>query len=51
MPLDQALKIDAERGQYEFDYKQRISTAQSLIAAEQTTQISWPADIRQSPSD
>jgi hypothetical protein len=46
MPLDQALKIDAERGQYEFDYKQRISTAQSLIAAEQTTQISWPADIR-----
>ena len=36
MPLDQALKIDAERGQYEFDYKQRVSTAQSLIAAEQT---------------
>jgi hypothetical protein len=39
MPLDQALKIDAERGQYEFDYKQRVSTAQSLIAAEQTAQI------------
>lgn len=51
MPVDQALKIDAERGQYEFDYKQRISTAQSLIAAEQTTQISWPADIPQPTSD
>ncbi|MET4323988.1 hypothetical protein [Bradyrhizobium sp. RT5a] len=49
MPLDQALKIDAERGQYELDYKQGISTAQSLIAAEQTTQISWPADIPHRP--
>src|SRR3954469_15769435 len=51
MPLDQALKIDTERGQYEFDYKQRISTAQSLIAAEQTTQISWPADIPEPTAD
>lgn len=36
IPLDKVLNIDAERGQYEFDYKQRIASAQSLIAAEQT---------------
>lgn len=45
IPLDQALNIDAERGQYEFDYQQRIAIAQSLIAAEQTAYISWPADV------
>jgi hypothetical protein len=44
-PLDQALNVDVERGQYEFDYKQRVGSAQSLIAAEQTGDISWPADI------
>lgn len=51
MPLDQALSIDAERGQYEFDYKQRIARALSLIAAEQTADISWPADIPQPTAD
>jgi hypothetical protein len=45
VPLDQALNIDEARGQYEFDYKQRIASAQSLIAAEQTGNIRWPADI------
>lgn len=45
MPLDQALNIDDARGQYEFDFKQRIASAQSLIVAEQTADISWPADI------
>ncbi len=45
MKLDQALNIDDARGQYEFDYKQRIASAQSLIAAEQTDNIRWPADI------
>lgn len=45
MPLDQAVNIDDARGQYEFDYKQRIVSAQSLIAAEQTADIYWPADI------
>lgn len=45
MPLDQALSVDAERGQYEFDYRQRIANAQSLITAEQTADISWPADV------
>lgn len=45
MPLDQALSVDAERGRYEFDYRQRIANAQSLITAEQTADISWPADV------
>lgn len=45
MSLDQALNVDAERGQYEFDYKQRVASAQSLIAAEQSADISWPADV------
>lgn len=51
MPLDQALSIDEERGQYELDYKQRIAAAQSLIAAEQTAEISWPADIPEPTAD
>lgn len=51
IPLDRALNIDAERGQYEFDYKQRIASAQSLIAAEQTAQISWPANIPEPTAD
>ena len=51
MPLDKALSVDAERGKYEFDYRQRIAAAQSLITAEQTTEISWPADIPQPTSD
>ncbi len=51
MPLDQALNVDTERGQYEFDYRQRVASAQSLIAAEQTAQISWPADIPEPTAD
>jgi len=51
MSLDQALNVDAERGQYEFDYKQRIASAQSLIAAEQTLDISWPADVPEPTAD
>lgn len=51
IPLDQALNVDAERGQYEFDYKQRIASAQSLIAAEQTADITWPADVPEPTSD
>ena len=47
MPLDQALNIDAERGQFEFDYKQRIASAQALVAAERTADISWPSDVPQ----
>lgn len=45
MPLDQALKLDAERGEYELDYRQRIASARSLIAAERTADVSWPADV------
>jgi len=37
--------VDEERGQYEFDYKQRIAAAQSLITAGQTSDVSWPVDI------
>ncbi|ULO23146.1 phage exclusion protein Lit family protein [Methylocystis sp. SB2] len=51
MPLEQALSIDAERRHYELDYKQRIGTAQSLIAAEQTADISWPADVPEPTSN
>ncbi|NOW44752.1 hypothetical protein FHW96_000898 [Novosphingobium sp. SG751A] len=51
MPLSQALDLDEERGQYELDYKQRIASAQSLLAAEQTADISWPADIPEPTSD
>ncbi|MBQ56775.1 MAG: peptidase U49, Lit peptidase [Pseudomonadaceae bacterium] len=49
--LDDALNIDEERGQFEFDYKQRIASVQSLIAAEQTADISWPADIPKPTDD
>ena len=45
IPLEQALNIDDERGQYEFDYNQRIASARSLIRAERTADIQWPADI------
>lgn len=51
MPLDQALSVDAERGQYEFDYRQRIASAQSLIAAEQTADIAWPTDVPEPTPD
>lgn len=51
IPLDLALNVDAERGQYEFDYKQRIATAQSLIAAEQTGDTVWPTDVPEPTAD
>ncbi|MBN9508941.1 MAG: peptidase U49, Lit peptidase [Alphaproteobacteria bacterium] len=51
MPLSQALGVDAERGQYEFDYKQRVGSARSLLAAEQTADISWPADVPEPTAD
>jgi len=51
IPLDQALNIDSERGQYEFDYKQRIASAQALIAAEQTPDVSWPTDVPEPTAD
>lgn len=51
IPLEQALSIDTERGQYEFDYKQRIDAARSIIAVEQTADISWPADVPEPTAD
>lgn len=51
MPLDQALNADTERGPFELDYKQRIASAKSLIAADQTAEIFWPADIPEPTSD
>lgn len=49
--LDQALSMDTERGQYELDYKQRVAVAQSHIAAEQTADIAWPADVPEPTTD
>ena len=43
--LDQALSIDAKRGRYEFDFKQRIGAAHALLAAEHTGDVSWPTDV------
>lgn len=51
MTLKQALTVDVGRGQYEFDYKQRIASARSLITSEQTIEISWPTDIPKPTSD
>lgn len=51
LPLDQALNADTERGPFELDYKQRIASAQSLISADRTADISWPADIPEPTSD
>jgi hypothetical protein len=51
IPLDQALNVDADRGPFELDYRQRIASAQSLILADQTDEISWPADIPTPTSD
>jgi hypothetical protein len=51
IPLDQMLDADAERGPFELDYRQRIASAQSLIAAKQTADIQWPADIPEPTSD
>ena len=50
-PLATALKDDTALGQYELDYKQHITIAQSLIAAEQTDNICWPADIPRPTDD
>lgn len=51
MPLDLALNVDAERGEYESYYRQRIASAQSLIAAEQTGDVAWPTDVPEPTAD
>jgi hypothetical protein len=45
MPLHQAINADSERGKYESDFRQYIAAAQSLVEAEKTGDISWPANI------
>ncbi len=51
LPLDQVLNADGALGQYEFDYRQRIAAAQSLVAAEQTSEITWPTDVPEPTAD
>jgi hypothetical protein len=50
-PLEQMLNVDAERGQYELEYRQRIASAQSLMMTEHTADISWPVDVPEPTSD
>ncbi|GGA51852.1 hypothetical protein GCM10011385_01460 [Nitratireductor aestuarii] len=49
--LEAALNIDNERGQFEQDYKHRISSAKSLLNAAATFEIEWPEDIPQPTAD
>lgn len=51
MPLDQALNVDAERERFEFEYRQRIDRARSIIAAQRTTEIQWPTDVPRPTAD
>lgn len=51
IPLDRALNVDAERGRFEFEYRQRIDSARSLIATQHTTDIQWPADVPEPTAD
>ncbi|MEQ8390355.1 MAG: phage exclusion protein Lit family protein [Thalassospira sp.] len=51
IPLEQGLNCDEERGQYEFDFMQRLNVAHSLISAENTSAITWPTDIPKPTSD
>ena len=51
IPLNQALSVDAERGQFELDFRQRIARAQSLITADRTAHISWPEDVPEPTAD
>lgn len=49
--IDTALKVDHGRGQFEFDFKQRIAAAHSLQSAGSTAAIQWPADIPMPTAD
>jgi hypothetical protein len=51
VPLDKALSSDPDRGQLELDYRQRVASAKSLIAAKQTGDISWPEDVPKPTAD
>ena len=49
--IDTALKVDHGRGQFEFDFKQRIACALALRSARSTADIEWPPDIPMPTSD
>lgn len=51
IPLDQALDADEARGPFELDYRHRIASVQSLIAAERTADIDWPTDVPKPTAD
>lgn len=43
--LEKALIIDEQRALYEAEFKQRIATGQTLVAAQATADIAWPEDL------
>lgn len=49
--IDAVLKVDNGRGQFEFDFKQRIAAAHSLRAAGSVAAIQWPTDIPMPTAD
>lgn len=49
--LDEALQADHGRGQFEFDFKQRIAAAMALQSANSTADIEWPQDVPMPTSD
>lgn len=51
VPIDAALRADHGRGQFEFDFKQRIAAALKLQSASSTADIEWPQDIPMPTAD
>jgi hypothetical protein len=49
--IDVALKADHGRGQFEFDFRQRITAAHALRSAGSTADIEWPQDIPMPTAD
>ncbi|GAA3687527.1 MULTISPECIES: phage exclusion protein Lit family protein [Acetobacter] len=49
--IDTALKVDHGRGQFEFDFNQRIAAAHNLRSAGSTADIQWPDDIPMPTAD
>ncbi len=49
--IEAALKADHGRGQFEFDFKQRIAAAHDLRSARSAADIEWPQDIPMPTAD
>jgi hypothetical protein len=45
LPIEQAIQIDEELSLFERNYKERVQSAASLIAATSTDEIVWPPDV------